>query len=101
MLVSFILIFIWALLMVRSAMAEYKYYQSVKSFEPEIWESLGSPTFFKMPFVFVSSNGAKQLRKVQSPAVVKLAKSHRAAGIQFLAYVVLVLVVGIAYFKMA
>jgi len=29
--------------MLRSGLAEYQYYQSVKTLEPQIWEQLGSP----------------------------------------------------------
>ena len=96
-----VLVSIWALLMLRSGIVEYKYYQSVKTFEPDIWQKLGSPKFIKIPFVFVSPKGAKLLREVSNKTVCELAIKHRQAGIQFLAYVVLVLVISIVYFKIA
>ncbi|MFT6691685.1 MAG: hypothetical protein ACJAXH_002219, partial [Colwellia sp.] len=40
-------------------------------------------------------------REVFSQAVDKLAIKHQQAGIQFLAYIVLVLVVSTVYFKVA
>jgi hypothetical protein len=101
MLIMIILVSIWALLMLRSGVAEYKYYQSVKIFEPEIWEKLGAPTFLKVPLVFVSTKGSKVLKGTSNKTVRALAIKHRQAGIQFLSYVVLVLVVSIVYFKIA
>jgi len=96
-----VLVFIWALLMLRSGIVEYKYYQSVKTFEPDIWLKLGSPKYIKIPFVFVSPKGAKLLREVSNKTVCELAIKHRQVGIQFLVYVVLVLVVSIVYFKIS
>lgn len=101
MLILIILMSIWGLLMFRSGVAEYKYYQSVKALEPEVWEQLGSPKYLKIPIVFVSPNGSKLLSGISNKAVCELANRHRQAGIQFLSYVVLVLVIGIVYLKTA
>jgi hypothetical protein len=101
MLISIVLVSIWALLMFRTGVAEYKYYQSVKKLEPKIWEQLGSPKYFKIPIVFVSAKGSKLLRGICNETVCEFANKHRQAGIQFLAYVVLVLVASIVYFKIA
>lgn len=101
MIIFVILVLIWAFLMLRSGVAEYQYYQSVRTLEPEIWEKLGCPKFLKIPLVFVSPKGSKLLRDVTSKPVSKFARQHRQAGIQFLSYVVLVLAVSIVYFKVA
>lgn len=101
MLIFIVVVSIWALLMLRSAIVEYKYYQSVRIFEPALWQKLGSPTFIKIPFVFISSKGSKLLKQASNKTVCKLALKHRQAGVQFLTYVVLVLVVSIVYFKTA
>lgn len=101
MLITVILISIWALLMLRSGVAEYKYYKSVKILEPEIWEKLGAPKFLKVPLVFVSTKGSKILKGTSNETVRALAVNHRQAGIQFLSFVVLVLVFSIVYFKIA
>jgi hypothetical protein len=101
MLISIILVSIWGLLMFRSGVAEYKYYQSVKTLEPEIWEQLGSPKHLKIPIVFVSSKGSKLLRSVSNKTVCEFAHKHRQAGIQFLWYVIFVLIASIVYFKIA
>ena len=101
MLVSIVLVSIWAFLMFRSGVAEYKYYQSVKTLEPKVWEQLGSPKHFKIPIVFVSSKGSKLLRGISNETVCEFANKHRQAGIQFLAYVAFVLVASIMYFKIA
>jgi len=87
--------------MLRSGVAEYRYYQSVRTLEPEIWEKLGSPEFLKIPLVFVSPKGSKLLRSVTDKTVCKLARQHRHAGIQFVSYVVLVLATSIVFFKIA
>jgi hypothetical protein len=96
-----VLVFTWALLMLRSGIVEYKYYQSVKAFEPDIWQKLGSPKFIKIPFVFVSPKGLTLLREVSNKTVCELAIKHRQFGIQFLIYIMLVLVVSIVYFNIA
>ncbi|ESP91480.1 hypothetical protein [Pseudoalteromonas luteoviolacea] len=92
---------IWAILILRSGLAEYKYYQSVKELEPEIWAQLGAPKYFKVPVAFVSSKGVKLLQGASNKTVLALASKHRQAGIQLLSYVVLVLVACIVYFKVA
>jgi hypothetical protein len=99
MLILIVLVSIWALLMLRSGIIEYKYYQSIKTLEPDIWEQLGTPRFIKIPFVFVSPKNSKLLQQVSNKTVCDLAIKHRQAGIQFLVYIVLVLVIGIVYFK--
>ena len=96
-----ILVLIWAFLMLRSGVAEYQYYQSVRTLEPEIWEKLGSPKFLKIPLVFVSPKGSKLLRSVTDKTVRKFARQHLKVGIQFVLYVVLVLAVSIVFFKIA
>jgi hypothetical protein len=101
MLIPALLVTIWAFLMLRSGLAEYKYYQSVKTLEPEIWAQLGSPKYLKIPLVFVSSKGTQLLRGVSNKTVQELASKHRQAGIQFLSYVAIVLAVSIVYFKVA
>ncbi|WMN61764.1 hypothetical protein NI389_18310 (plasmid) [Pseudoalteromonas xiamenensis] len=101
MLVSIVLVSIWVLLMFRSGVAEYKYYQAVKTLEPKVWEQLGSPKYFKIPIVFVSPKGSKLLRGISNEIVCEFANKHRQAGILFLAYVAFVLVASIVYFKIA
>jgi hypothetical protein len=65
----FRLISIWLFLMVRSALAEYQYYKSVRTLEPTTWQQLGSPRFLKVPFVFVSSKGAALLKDISNESV--------------------------------
>jgi len=98
---AFVVISIWAVLMFRSGFAEYKYYQSVKTLEPEVWQQLGSPKYLKIPMVFVSSTGLKRLKIITNKTVCENAKNHRKAGFHFLIYVMLVLVGSIVYFKVA
>ena len=51
--------------------------------------------------VFVSPKGAKLLQSISNETVRRLALQHRKAGVQFLTYVVLVLLLAIVYFKTA
>jgi hypothetical protein len=101
MLIIIIMTLIWAFLMFRAGVAEYKYYQAVKNLEPEIWRKLGSPKNLKVPVVFVSSKGVKLLNSISNNRVCDLARKHRQAGIHFLMYVIMVLVASIMYFKIA
>lgn len=81
--------------------AEYQYYQAVKTLEPDIWQQLGAPKNFKIPLVFVSPTGTKLLQKTTNPIIQKLACKHRQAGIQFIYYLIIVLTISIIYFKLA
>ena len=45
MVILVLLASLWAFLMLRSCIAEYNYYQSVKTLEPEVWATLGSPKY--------------------------------------------------------
>ncbi|TKB44559.1 hypothetical protein [Thalassotalea mangrovi] len=101
MVIAIILGTIWLVLMLRSGLVEYKYYQSVKNLEPDIWNQLGSPVYLKIPMVFVSAKGAALLKEATNATVLALAAKHRQAGIQFVCYVMLVLIGAIAYFKLA
>ncbi|MFY8274447.1 hypothetical protein AAEU32_10000 [Pseudoalteromonas sp. SSDWG2] len=95
-----VLIIIWLILMVRSGVVEYKYYQSVKQLEPAIWEQLGSPVFAQVPMIFISPKGSRLLKQVTNETVIQLARKHRVAGIQFVTYVCSVLLGSIVYFKL-
>ena len=101
MLIMIVLVAIWAFLMLRSVIAEYKYYQSIKFLEPEIWAKLGSPKFFNIPIFWVSSKGSKLLEAVSNETVRELAIKHRQAGFHFVSYIAIVLVVSTVYFKTA
>jgi len=81
-------------------MIEYQYYQAVKIYEPIIWQQLGSPKYLNIPFAFISPKGSRLLKEISHETVLELAKKHRVTGGLFLAYVVLVLVISIVYFKM-
>ncbi|MDG2392842.1 MAG: hypothetical protein P8M49_04980 [Thalassotalea sp.] len=95
------LVSILLLLMVRSSLAEYKYYQAVKSHEPDVWAKLDSPKFLKNFIVFVSPEGAKLLKGITNQVVCKLGNNFRQARMHFLSYVILVLVISVIYFKVA
>lgn len=101
MVVSIILFLGWLALGARSGVAEYQYYQSVKTLEPQVWERLGSPKFLKIPMVFVSAKGTKLLKDISNETVEHLALRHRIASAQFLTYVVLTLLFAIVFFKTA
>lgn len=101
MALSIILLLIWLALGLRSGFAEYRYYLSVRTLEPQIWEKLGSPKYLNIPIVFVSPKGAKLLQSITNETILRHALQHRQAGVQFLSYVVLVLLLAIVYFKTA
>ncbi|MCL2913516.1 hypothetical protein L2725_06900 [Shewanella corallii] len=92
---------IWLVLMVRASLTEYRYWQVVRHYEPEIWEKLGRPRMYQMPLVFLSSKNAKLLQSSRHEQVQRMSARHRLTGIQFLSYVVLMLVCSISYFKLA
>jgi hypothetical protein len=101
MLLLIVIVAMLVFLMFRSGVAEYKYYQSVKNLEPEVWEKLSSPKYFKIPLIFVSAKGSTLLGGISNTIVCELASRHRQTGIQFLSYVVFILVLSIVYFNVA
>ena len=101
MFVFIIFLCVLALMMLRSGVTEYKYYQSVKTHEPEVWEKLGSPGLVKLPWVFLNFENSPLFKRVTSQVVLDLAAKNRRAGIHFLASLVIFLVASIVFFKMA
>ena len=96
-----IVILLWVLFMARAVIAEYKYYQVVKMFEPEIWQALGQPKFLMIPIMFVSGDGLNHLKGATDKRVCRLAIKHRQAGKLFIFYVVFVLLASVVFFKFA
>lgn len=92
---------VWLILMVRAAVAEFRYYRSVRLLEPTVWAQLGEPVFPRTGMVFVSKRGREALSGITDDRVEELAALHRQSNLQFIAYVVVVLVASITYFKLA
>jgi hypothetical protein len=92
---------VWAFLALRSVRSDYRYYKAVQTLEPGIWAQLGSPRFLRIPVAFVSSKGVILLKSITNEHILALARKHRQAGIQFIAYLVIVLVGATAYFRFA
>lgn len=101
MVITLLVFFLWLFFMMRSCFAEYRYYQSVKYFEPEIWQKIGQPSALKMPFVFISTNNQKRLNEITDARVISLKNTYRNTGKQFLFFVILILTFAIIYFKIA
>lgn len=99
MIVFLILCSLWLLLMQRSIVAEYRYYHSVRTLEPQVWQQLGNPKFLKIPMVFISPKGQALLKAITNEHINKLAKAHRQSGILFISYLALTLTAAIIYFK--
>ena len=101
MIVGAFILAVWAFLALRSVRADYRYYKAVQTLEPAIWAQLGSPRFLRIPVAFVSSKGVILLKSITNEHILALARKHRQAGIQFVAYLVIVLVGATAYFRFA
>ena len=95
------ILLIWFVLMLRSGLAEYQYYQSVKTLEPQIWEQLGSPKWLTIPIVFISPKNEKLLKGIANETIQLRALNHRRAGRQFLIFIVLALILAIGYLNLA
>jgi hypothetical protein len=100
MLILPLLLLIWLVLMLRSGLAEYQYYQSVKTLEPQIWEQLGSPKWLKIPMVFISPKNEILLKGIANVAIQLRAQHHRRTGRQFLVFIVLALILAIGYLNL-
>ena len=101
MLILPLLLLIWFVLMLRSGLAEYQYYQSVKTLEPQIWEQLGSPKWLTIPIVFISPKNEILLKGIANETIQLRALNHRRAGRQFLIFIVLALILAIGYLNLA
>jgi hypothetical protein len=101
MIIGTLMLAVWAFLALRSVMADYRYYRAVQTLEPAIWAQLGSPKFLRIPMAFVSSKGVILLKSITNEHILALATKHRQAGIQFISYLVIVLVGATAYFRFA
>jgi hypothetical protein len=101
MLILPLLLLIWFVLMLRSGLAEYQYYQSVKTLEPQIWEQLGSPKWLTIPIVFISPKNENLLKGIANETIQLRALNHRRAGRQFLIFIVLALILAISYLNLA
>ena len=100
MLIMPLLLLIWFVLMLRSGLAEYQYYQSVKTLEPQIWEQLGSPKWLKIPMAFISPKNEILLKGIANVAIQLRALNHRRTGRQFLVFIVLALILAIGYLNL-
>jgi hypothetical protein len=96
-----VLVIIWAILMGIMLVAEYKYYKSVKVFEPRIWQQLGSPSRYKVPFVFISRMGNEHLSNATHPKVCLRKKQYMFCSYLFLGYLITILIVSTLYFKLS
>ena len=93
---------VWLGLMLRACHAEYRYYATVAAHAPDVWQRLGAPRLRWAPFLFwVSPSGKQLLSSIDNPEVRQSAAAYRSSGQQFLAYVVVVLVCAILYFRLA
>ena len=101
MLILPLLLLIWLVLMLRSGLAEYQYYQSVKTLEPQIWEQLGSPKWLKIPMAFISPKNEILLKGIANETIQLRALNHRRAGRQLLIFIVLALILAISYLNLA
>ena len=101
MLILPLLLLIWLVLMLRSGLAEYQYYQSVKTLEPQIWEQLGSPKWLTIPMAFISPKNENLLKGIANETIQLRALNHRRAGRQFLIFIVLALILAISYLNLA
>ena len=94
------ILLIWFVLMLRSGLAEYQYYQSVKTLEPQIWQQLGSPKWLTIPIVFISPKNENLLKGIANETIQLRALNHRRAGRQFLIFIVLALILAISYLNL-
>ena len=87
--------------MLRSGLAEYQYYQSVKTLETQIREQFGSPKWLKIPMAFISPKNEILLKAIAKETIQLRALNHRRAGRQFLVFIVLALILAIGYLNLA
>ena len=96
-----ILATLWAALLIYASIAELQYYKSVKVEEPKLWQEMGAPSFLRTPIAFMNKANVARLKEITNPTVMALSKKHKISRNIFLSYVVLVLLLGTVYLKLA
>lgn len=96
-----LLVACWATLMIRSSIAELRYYRSIRLQEPLIWSQLGTKYYPWIPFVLVTKARKQLLESIEKPEIVIKGQTYQRAGRQFIAFVAVVLLVAIVYFSLA
>ena len=92
----------WLVLMLWSAISEYRYYATVAAVCPEVWAQLGRGPARKRKFlIWLSAREQRLLGSIDNPLVLDARRRHRMAAGCFLGYLVLVLVSATAYFRWA
>jgi len=92
----------WLVLMLWSAIAEYRYYATVAAACPEVWAQLGRGRGPRRKFlIWLNARGQRLLGSVDNPLVWDARRRHRIAAGCFLGYLVLVMVAATAYFRWA
>lgn len=100
MIIFCMLVAVWLWLMVRASVAEYRYYRAVSYHEPEVWAKLGAPRYWLAPFLlWVTPSRKRLLNAIENPQVLACERRFKVWGRLFLAYVVTVLLLSIAFFK--
>jgi len=92
----------WLVLMLWSAIAEYRYYATVAAACPEVWAQLGRGRGPRRKFlIWLNARGQRLLGSVDNPLVWDARRRHRIAAGCFLGYLLLVMVSATAYFRWA
>ena len=92
----------WLVLMLWSAIAEYRYYATVAAACPEVWAQLGGGPAPKRKFlIWLNAREQRLLGSIDNPLVGDARRQYRIAAGCFLGYLVLVLVSATAYFRWA
>ena len=97
------LISAWLVLMLWSAIAEYRYYATVAALCPEVWAQLGrGPAAPRRKFlIWLNAREQRLLGSIDNPLVWDARRRHRIAASCFLGYLLLVMVSATAYFRWA
>lgn len=88
-------------LMMRASLIEYKYYQTIKQQAPELWQYIGAPKSFKIPFAIMKLEKTGALDRIDNHEINVLAKQHRRASMACMALLAAILVFAIVFFKLA
>lgn len=92
---------VWAVFLLRMALAQNRYYQAIRETEPEVWQQARPLQFGKTPIIYVSARGTHLFNEITNDTVVLLKRHCKKTHRHFLFYVIFVLASLLVYLSVS
>ncbi len=88
-------------LLVRSGVIEYRFFQAIKLYEPLMWEEIARPNILAQCWALANFEKPVRIESISNPVVINLFYENRKAQIQFVGAFAIFLAVLIVTFRVA